>query len=61
MEMLWSQIENVTRDVEAFARHAGRGTVNTKDVVLLGRRTEDLGELLRREAREVEEREGRKR
>ncbi|PWW77015.1 hypothetical protein C7212DRAFT_294472 [Tuber magnatum] len=46
-EMVWAQLENTSRDLESFARHAGRSTVNTDDVLLLARRNEGLGELLR--------------
>ncbi|CAZ81356.1 unnamed protein product [Tuber melanosporum] len=46
-EMVWAQIENVSRDLESFARHAGRSTVSTDDVLLLARRNEGLGELLK--------------
>ncbi|KAL7267257.1 MHF histone-fold complex component [Rhizina undulata] len=46
-EMVWAQLENVARDLESFARHAGRSTVNTEDVLLLARRNEGLGEVLR--------------
>ncbi|KAG0640094.1 kinetochore component CENP-S-domain-containing protein [Tuber brumale] len=40
-------LENVSRDLESFARHAGRSTVSTDDVLLLARRNEGLGELLK--------------
>lgn len=50
MEMIWAQIDNVAHDLETFAKHAGRSTVNTKDVLLLGRRNEGLAEILKNEA-----------
>lgn len=34
------------RDLEGFAKHAGRGTVTTKDVLLLGRRNDALKEVM---------------
>ena len=53
-EMVWGQIENVARDLEAFAKHSGRSTINSKDVLLLGRRNEGLEELLKGHAKAVE-------
>lgn len=52
-ELVWSQIENVAQDVEAFARHSGRPTISSNDVVLLGRRNDDLKDLLQKEADRV--------
>ncbi|KAH0603655.1 uncharacterized protein H6S33_007314 [Morchella sextelata] len=46
-ELVWAQLENVGRDLESFAKHAGRTTVNTDDVLLLARRNDGLEELLR--------------
>jgi centromere protein S len=37
----------VSRDLETFAKHGGRSTVNADDVMLLARRNEGLEELLR--------------
>ena len=54
-ELVWSQIENVAQDLEAFAQHAGRDTIRTKDVVMLGRRNEGLKELLMREVEGVKQ------
>lgn len=56
-ELVWAQIENVAQDLEAFAKHDGRQTINTKDVLLLGRRNDGLKELLESEARKVREKE----
>ena len=39
--------ENTSRDLETFAKHAGRRVVNTDDVMLLSRRNEGLETLLR--------------
>ena len=39
--------ENVATDLENFAKHAGRSTVTTDDVLLLTRRNEGLEELMR--------------
>jgi centromere protein S len=55
-ELCWAQIENATRDMETFARHAGRGTINSSDVVLLGRRNEGLEAILVQEIKAVKER-----
>ena len=52
-EFVWAQIENVTQDLEAFAKHSNRSTINTKDVLLLGRRNEALAEILRNQATAV--------
>lgn len=52
-ELVWSQVENVAQDLEAFAHHAGRDTVRSQDVVMLGRRNEGLKELLQKEAEAV--------
>lgn len=49
-ELVWAQIENTAGDLEAFAKHSGRSIINSKDVVLLGRRNEGLQELLKNEA-----------
>ncbi|RMJ26479.1 hypothetical protein PHISP_02630 [Aspergillus sp. HF37] len=46
-EMVWAQIENVGQDLESFAKHAGRSTVNVTDVMLLARRNEGLESILR--------------
>lgn len=54
-EMVWAQIENVARDLEAFANHAGRSTINATDVVLLARRNEGLEEILKAQAEAVKE------
>lgn len=50
-EMLYSQIERVAQDLEAFAKHAGRSTINAKDVLLLGRHNDSLQELLSAQAK----------
>lgn len=49
-ELVWSQIENVAQDLEAFAKNSNRSTISSKDVVLLGRRNDDLKNLLQKEA-----------
>ncbi|KAH8692285.1 putative apoptosis-inducing TAF9-like domain 1 family protein [Talaromyces proteolyticus] len=46
-EMVWAQIETVSQDLEAFAKHAGRSTINVNDVMLLARRNEGLESILR--------------
>ncbi|MCJ1456334.1 hypothetical protein MMC28_006695 [Mycoblastus sanguinarius] len=46
-EMVWAQIENVSKDLESFAKHAGRSTISRDDVLLLSRRNEDLESVLK--------------
>ncbi|ODM20178.1 hypothetical protein SI65_05166 [Aspergillus cristatus] len=46
-EMVWAQIETASQDLESFAKHAGRSTVNVSDVLLLARRNEGLESILR--------------
>ncbi|OJJ44980.1 hypothetical protein ASPZODRAFT_17890 [Penicilliopsis zonata CBS 506.65] len=46
-ELVWTQIENVSQDLESFAKHAGRSTINASDVMLLTRRNEGLESILR--------------
>ncbi|KAJ9272870.1 hypothetical protein DTO212C5_1131 [Paecilomyces variotii] len=46
-EMVWAQIETVSQDLESFAKHAGRSTINVADVMLLTRRNEGLESILR--------------
>ncbi|XP_010626402.1 centromere protein S [Fukomys damarensis] len=41
-EMTFRQCENFARDLEMFARHAKRSTINTEDVKLLARRSNSL-------------------
>nr|OQO26662.1 hypothetical protein B0A51_04139 [Rachicladosporium sp. CCFEE 5018] len=55
-EMLYAQIENVSQDLETFAKHDGRTTINTEDVLLLARRNEGLEELLKQEAKAIKDR-----
>jgi len=57
--MLISRAENVSQDLESFAQHAGRSTINTKDVILLARSNEGLEEHLKKHAKAVKERDDR--
>ncbi|XP_004639707.1 centromere protein S [Octodon degus] len=41
-EMTFRQCETFARDLEMFARHAKRSTINTEDVKLLARRSNSL-------------------
>ena len=50
-ELVWGQIQTAAQDLEAFAKHRGKTTINTKDVELLSRRNEALGEVLSHEAK----------
>ncbi|KAI4253150.1 MAG: hypothetical protein LQ352_003860 [Teloschistes flavicans] len=46
-DTLTTDPENVSEDLRSFARHAGRQTISTEDVMLLARRNEDLALVLR--------------
>ncbi|KFY45508.1 hypothetical protein V495_02952 [Pseudogymnoascus sp. VKM F-4514 (FW-929)] len=46
-EMVWAQIESVSQDLESFARHAGRSTVTTDDVLLVTRRNDALHDIMK--------------
>nr|XP_011725069.1 centromere protein S-like isoform X2 [Macaca nemestrina] len=41
-ELTFRQCENFAKDLEMFARHAKRTTINTEDVKLLARRSNSL-------------------
>ncbi|KAI9043929.1 CENP-S family protein [Aspergillus affinis] len=41
------QPETVSQDLESFAKHAGRSTINVSDVMLLARRNEGLESIMR--------------
>ncbi|KXT03928.1 hypothetical protein AC578_9230 [Pseudocercospora eumusae] len=55
-EMVAAKIALASTDMEAFAKHAGRSTVNSKDVILLARHNEALQEILQHEAETVRKR-----
>ncbi|KAF2658458.1 putative apoptosis-inducing TAF9-like domain 1 family protein, partial [Lophiostoma macrostomum CBS 122681] len=57
-ELVYTQIANTSRDLETFAKHAGRSTINTSDVMLLSRRNEGLENVLRRELDDIKARDG---
>jgi centromere protein S len=40
-------LENVAQDLESFAKHAGRLTVTTDDVMLITRRNEALHDIMK--------------
>ncbi|KAK2748004.1 hypothetical protein FQN57_001595 [Myotisia sp. PD_48] len=46
-ELIWTQIESVSQDLEMFAKHAGRSTINVSDILLLARRNSGLESILR--------------
>ncbi|KAF2205212.1 hypothetical protein GQ43DRAFT_437234 [Delitschia confertaspora ATCC 74209] len=58
-EMVYTQISNTSRDLETFAKHAGRKVVNTDDVMLLSRRNEGLETVLRQALEDIRAKEGR--
>ncbi|OLL26884.1 Centromere protein S [Neolecta irregularis DAH-3] len=45
-EMLWSQAESLSGDLENFAHHAKRNTINVEDLKLCCRRNEGLMEAI---------------
>jgi centromere protein S len=58
MELVWSQISQTSKDLETFAKHAGRKQINSDDVLLLARRNEGLEVLLRGFVEEVRKEKG---
>ncbi|THX54267.1 hypothetical protein D6D08_09495 [Aureobasidium pullulans] len=52
-ELVWSQILTSGADLENFAKHAGRDTIDTKDVLLLVRRNEQLKEVLENALKDI--------
>ncbi|KAL2026224.1 hypothetical protein VTO58DRAFT_103408 [Aureobasidium pullulans] len=52
-ELVWSQILTSGADLENFAKHSGRDTIDTKDVLLLVRRNEQLKEVLENALKEI--------
>ncbi|SPN97251.1 related to apoptosis-inducing TAF9-like domain 1 family protein, putative [Cephalotrichum gorgonifer] len=46
-QVVWSQMESVTQDLEAFCGHAGRSTISTDDVLLLCRRNNDMHQIIK--------------
>lgn len=47
VELVYNQIVNLGEDLELFANHAGRTTVNTEDLYMVTRRNSHLTEVLR--------------
>lgn len=45
--------ESVATDLEAFARHAGRNTIKTDDVLLLTRRNEGLETIMKNKLEDI--------
>jgi centromere protein S len=39
--------ENVAQDLESFAKHAGRSTITTDDVLLITRRNDALHDIMK--------------
>lgn len=55
-ELVYGKITTAATDLEAFARHADRSTINSKDVLLLARNNEGLEEILKEKAEAVKKR-----
>ncbi|EXJ84688.1 hypothetical protein A1O3_05358 [Capronia epimyces CBS 606.96] len=55
MELVWAHIGNVAVDLEAFAKHGGRRTITTDDVMLLTRRNEGLEQILEKQLQNLKE------
>lgn len=52
-ELIYDRINAVAVDIEAFAKHADRSMVNTKDIVLLGRHNDVLRSILQDHAKSI--------
>lgn len=52
-EITFRQCENFARDLEMFARHAKRSTVNSEDVKLLARRSNSLLKYITQKSEEL--------
>ena len=46
---------NIATDLESFAKHAGRTTIKTDDVMLLARRNEGLESILKQKLLDIRE------
>ncbi|EME49903.1 hypothetical protein DOTSEDRAFT_122374 [Dothistroma septosporum NZE10] len=52
-ELVHAKIATAATDMEAFAKHAGRTTIHSKDVILLARSNEALQQVLEEKAETV--------
>ncbi|KAK4506889.1 hypothetical protein PRZ48_000622 [Zasmidium cellare] len=52
-ELVHAKITTAATDLEAFAKHADRSTINSKDVLLLARNNEGLEDILKEKAEAV--------
>lgn len=59
MRNLTSLPANTSRDLETFAKHAGRNIITTDDVMLLARRNEELEDIMRKTLDEIRAKDGR--
>lgn len=55
MELVAAKLTSVAGDMESFANHAGRSTINSKDVILLARNNEGLRSILDEKAAVVQQ------
>ncbi|KEF54045.1 uncharacterized protein A1O9_09840 [Exophiala aquamarina CBS 119918] len=53
-DRLLGRTGNTAADLESFAKHAGRSTIKTDDVMLLTRRNEGLAQVLKEELKKLE-------
>lgn len=60
-ELVHAKIATAATDLEAFAKHAGRSTINSKDVLLLARNTDGLEDILKEKADTVHQKDKSKR
>lgn len=52
-ELVHAKITTAAIDLEAFAKHADRSTINSKDVLLLARNNEGLEDILKEKVKAV--------
>lgn len=58
-ELVHAKITTAATDLEAFAKHADRSTINSKDILLLARNNEGLEDILTEKADTVRQKDKR--